>query len=83
VKQGQEAVVEALVEEGAMLNQPMPGYMFPTESYEDASLLVVWAPLHWAANLNLADMCVLLVRLGACIDGTDATFTRGRSLSLI
>ena len=78
VKRGQEDRVEELVEEGAMINQPMPDYLYPTDDYEDACLCVVWPPLHWAANKNLASMCVKLVRLGAEVNGLDATFTRGR-----
>lgn len=78
VKDGNDDEVEELVEQGAMINQPMPDYIYPTDNYEDAVLAVVWPPLHWAASQNLASTIVKLVQLGADVDGIDATATTGR-----
>jgi hypothetical protein len=62
--------------QGAMVNQPMPDYLYPTDNYEDAILAVVWPPLHWAACKDLPSTVVRLVNLGANIDAIDATATR-------
>jgi hypothetical protein len=61
------------------VNEPMPDYILPTERYEDATLAMVWPPLHWAAAIGKhAGMVVKLVKLGARIDALDATHTTGR-----
>ena len=61
------------------MNEPMPDYIVPTERYEDATLAMVWPPLHWAAAIGKhAGMVVKLVKLGARIDALDATHTTGR-----
>ena len=78
VKRGLEDEVEILVDRGAMINQPMPDYVYPTQKYEDAALAVVWPPLHWAACRDSVSMVTKLVKLGAEVDGIDATFTTGR-----